>query len=260
MSWASIANNQCISFNNLQDAVTTGVFILKAAIPVSLEQITKADANTHVYINTSYGPYASKASNQLVVKSNLQAITYFYLSYSTGGFSAACSAYPTTTIYYASYGSILQNGTIIYTDTGLTNPAPAGYYSDGNNAWQITSGGLAGAFYNQTSCSAPLLRTFRILNTDTVNSITLDVQINSVQVISPTLIPANTAVTLTPQVDCTGFTSELLEYQIVSGYTPSSASFSNGSGTYTGSIAGGFITFSGVDLTPNTNQDLTVNP
>jgi len=155
MSWAGIANNQTVSFNNLQDAVTTNVFVLKAAIPVSLEQITKTDADTHVYINTSYGPYASKASNQLVVKSNLQAITYFYLSYSTVGFSAACSAYPTTTIYYASYGSILQNGTIIYTDTGLTNPAPAGYYSDGNNAWQISSAAAAGMLINQTSCTLP---------------------------------------------------------------------------------------------------------
>ena len=190
MSWAGIANNQCISFNNLQDAVTTGVFALKAAIPVSLEQITKTDADTYVYIDTAYGPYAAKASNQLVVKSNLQPP-------------------PTTTT---------------------------------------------------TTTAAPLLRTFRVLNNDTVNQIELDVQINSVQVISPTVIPANSVITLTPQVDCTGFTSELLEYQIVSGYTPSSASFNNGSGTYTGSIAGGFITFSGVDLTANTFQDLTVNP
>jgi hypothetical protein len=81
-----------------------------------------------------------------------------------------------------------------------------------------------------------------------------------VQVISPTLIPANSVITLTPQVDCTGFTSVLLEYQIVSGYTPSSASFNNGSGTFTGTIAGGFITFTGIDLTSATNQDLTVNP
>jgi hypothetical protein len=52
--------------------VTTSVFVLKAAIPVSLEQITKTDADTYVYIDTAYGPYAAKASNQLVVKSDLQ--------------------------------------------------------------------------------------------------------------------------------------------------------------------------------------------
>ena len=73
MSWAALASNQCISFNNLQNAVNTGVFTLKNSIPVSTEQITKADADYYVNINTSYGPYAAKASNQLVVKSNLQA-------------------------------------------------------------------------------------------------------------------------------------------------------------------------------------------
>jgi hypothetical protein len=72
MSWAGLANNQCISFNNLQNAVTTGVFVLKNTIPVSLEQITKSDADFYVFIDTSYPSYAAKASNQLVVKENLQ--------------------------------------------------------------------------------------------------------------------------------------------------------------------------------------------
>jgi len=75
MSWAGISSNQCVSFNNLQNAVNTGVFTLKNSIPASSEQITKADADYYVNINTSYGPYAAKASNQLVVKSDLQAAT-----------------------------------------------------------------------------------------------------------------------------------------------------------------------------------------
>ena len=74
MSYASLANNQTISFNNLQDGVTTGQLSQKAAIPVSNEQITKADANIYVNIDTSFAPYAAKASNQLVVKSNLKSI------------------------------------------------------------------------------------------------------------------------------------------------------------------------------------------
>lgn len=73
MSWAGLANNQTISFNNLQNAVTTGVFIAKTSIPSSNEQITKADADTYVFLNTSFSPYSSKSSNQLVVKSNLQS-------------------------------------------------------------------------------------------------------------------------------------------------------------------------------------------
>jgi hypothetical protein len=75
MSWAGLANNQTISFNNLQDAVTTGVLSPKTSIPVSNEQITKAETDTYVWIDTLFGPYASKASNQLVVKSNLSCGT-----------------------------------------------------------------------------------------------------------------------------------------------------------------------------------------
>jgi len=71
MSWSSLANNQTVSFNNLQNAVNTGVFTLKTSIPASNEQITKEDANTYVNISTSFAPYANKALNQLVTKSNL---------------------------------------------------------------------------------------------------------------------------------------------------------------------------------------------
>lgn len=73
MSWAALANNQTVSFNNLQNAVNTGVFTAKTTIPVSAEQITKTDADTYVNIDTSYAPYAAKAANQLVVKSDLVA-------------------------------------------------------------------------------------------------------------------------------------------------------------------------------------------
>jgi hypothetical protein len=71
-TWAATASNETISFNNLQNGVDTGVLREKAPIPVSNEQITKADANTYVKIDTAFAPYAAKASNQLVVKSNLQ--------------------------------------------------------------------------------------------------------------------------------------------------------------------------------------------
>lgn len=71
MSWAGISSNQCVSCNNLQDAVNTGVFTLKNTIPVSTKQITKAEAENYVYINSISG----KTSNQLVVKSNLTSST-----------------------------------------------------------------------------------------------------------------------------------------------------------------------------------------
>lgn len=73
MPWDDLASNQTISFTNLKDGVDTGVLSQKAAIPTSNEQITKEDANTYVNINTSFAPYAGKANNQLVVKSDLRS-------------------------------------------------------------------------------------------------------------------------------------------------------------------------------------------
>jgi hypothetical protein len=71
MPWNTLAFNQTVSFNNLQNAVNTGVFTAKTTIPVSNECITKTDANTYVNINTSNPGYVAKAANQLVVKDDL---------------------------------------------------------------------------------------------------------------------------------------------------------------------------------------------
>lgn len=70
MSWASLANNQTVSYNNLQDAVNNGVFTLKNTIPVSDKQTTKGEAEFFVNIDP-----ISKGTDQLVVKSNLVANT-----------------------------------------------------------------------------------------------------------------------------------------------------------------------------------------
>jgi hypothetical protein len=133
MSWAGIAANQCVSLNNLQNAVDTSVFTLKNTIPAGLKQITKAEAGFYVNINQGFAPYAAKSSNQLVVKSNLVACTtlpysytlyynyndgpFFYAGYETSG--AACAATtPTITLYSSS--STISVGAALYTD-------PCGY-------------------------------------------------------------------------------------------------------------------------------------
>ena len=133
MSWISLASNQTVSFNNLQNAVNNGVFTAKTAIPVSNEQITKTDANTYVNINTSYGPYAAKASNQLVVKSDLQAVitSYahtifydyecFYDGYTQAGASTAAAACSLNTYSITLYSAdfALGNGSRLYYDSNL---------------------------------------------------------------------------------------------------------------------------------------------
>lgn len=93
MPWSSLANNQCISFSNLANAVSTGVFTQKEAIPSSPEQITKADAAVYVNINLNKASYAAKQSSQLVVKQDLEAISVFNycLGFSTASCSTACT-------------------------------------------------------------------------------------------------------------------------------------------------------------------------
>jgi hypothetical protein len=109
------------------------VFTAKTAIPVSNEQITKADANTYVNINTSFGPYAAKASNQLVVKSNLEAVitSYahtifydyecFYDGYTQAGASTAAGACSLSTYSITLYSAdfALGNGSRLYYDSNL---------------------------------------------------------------------------------------------------------------------------------------------
>ena len=158
MSWAALANNQCISFNNLQDAVTTGVFALKNTIPVSTEQITKADADFYVYIDTAYAPYASKASNQLVVKSNLQpppttstttttttAGFYTYRLYGFGYGSAfdACSnqSIDSYSDVYAAEAT-LATVTRFYSDSSLITPVVGG-----SQWYAFTAGGTSTPVY-----------------------------------------------------------------------------------------------------------------
>jgi hypothetical protein len=149
MSWASISNNQTVSFSNLANAVANGVFTQKAGIPDSNEQITKADADTYVNINTSYGPYAAKASNQLVVKSDLDPVItsfahtiYYYTTCYYDGFyieqgassaSTACTSNAYSITLYSS-DFALGNGSILYTDSGLTSP----WYSD--TVCEVTAG------------------------------------------------------------------------------------------------------------------------
>jgi len=130
MSWAGLASNQCISYNNLKNAVDTGVFMAaEAAVPPGSLMITRAVAEQYVVIN----PITSKASNQLPVKSDLVAKSgVFKWNISDNGdtvFVDACALYldPNTiawtntatpvagTIFYANY-----NFTAIFPMSGYT--------------------------------------------------------------------------------------------------------------------------------------------
>jgi len=151
MSWAGIATNQCVSLNNLQDAVTTGVFVLKNTIPAGTKQITKSEANNYVNLNSSYAPFAAKSFNQLVVKSNLQpcvnlpySFTLYY-NYSDGDYffagfttpSAACSSTTAITVYSSS--STITVGTQLYIDSCGSIQLYASSYDGGYPYFKIGS-------------------------------------------------------------------------------------------------------------------------
>jgi hypothetical protein len=138
MSWAGLASNQTVSFNNLQNAVSTGYFYALAAIPSSQEQITKADASTYVSIDTAYAPYAAKASNQLVVKSNLKPIfqysgTFYYVSGPEpiiGWDSSvdACINYSSASSLTVNWNGSLGVGTFVFIPSCLIDITTLPYY------------------------------------------------------------------------------------------------------------------------------------
>lgn len=110
MSWAGISSNQTISFTNLKDACTTGVFTEGVTIPTSNEQVTKADVEYY----TDAIVDVSVASNQLPVKSDLSTPTRYAVELSaTGTISALACALTTTETAYTNNGTVIF-GTVIY--------------------------------------------------------------------------------------------------------------------------------------------------
>jgi len=95
---------------------------------------------------------AAPTTTSTTTTTTTAAFVSFSLGYSVVDGNTACATGAGT--YYASSGSTLQNGTIIYTDSALTTPAPVGYYSDGLNWWFISGGGLAGELSSETLCGS----------------------------------------------------------------------------------------------------------
>jgi hypothetical protein len=158
MSWASLASNQTVSFNNLQNAVTNGYFVALTGIPATQEQITKSDASTYVNVDTGYAPFAGKASNQLVVKSNLRPVSYAYTIYYEeacyydgfyieGGAATddiACGNTLTITLY--SPVSSFANGMKLFYDSACSNF----WYGDTGGCGQYYKVIVAGTSYSFT--------------------------------------------------------------------------------------------------------------
>ena len=89
-SWDSIASNQIVTREELDAAISASIFVRKISFTVDSKAITKSEANSYVYIDTSNGIYASRASNQLLPKAGYTPITPAY------NLNLTSSASPTT--------------------------------------------------------------------------------------------------------------------------------------------------------------------
>jgi hypothetical protein len=139
MSWAGIASNQTVSWDNLIDAVANNVFIQILPMPPSgvpgNREVTKLGAITHVDVQTA--PLASTTDNQLVVKSKLvaPAYTYYQLNHCSGGPAAWTKITP---VLGLGQRYVLPGfSPVFYYYNGISQTTlPAGY----NGSIQIVSG------------------------------------------------------------------------------------------------------------------------
>jgi hypothetical protein len=148
MSWSGLADNQCISFNNLQDGANLGLFlVLYPPLPVSNEQITKQDFEDYILVPDSvanYPAFVNKTQNQLVVKSDVAifgdailtpnygisftGISYYNFSTQipVGIWSLPASSTQNTE-YYSSFG--VSGFNLLYVEVDGTSTSPSGYFS-----------------------------------------------------------------------------------------------------------------------------------
>ena len=87
MSWNNLLGNQTVSRANIQNAIDTGVFVQRNGVPgtETNREITKANAIDYIYSWELYSALQSKASNQLVTKSNLAVQSMQFFATNDGG-------------------------------------------------------------------------------------------------------------------------------------------------------------------------------
>jgi hypothetical protein len=147
MSWNTLLPNQCISFNNLQDACNTGLFLFTQPIPVSTEQITKQNFEDYILVPTSvsqYPPFVNKSQNQLVVKEDIAlygdatlvpnygisftGIYYTDFTYqSPVGLWSLPASSTQISQYYSDFGGLFYP--YLYIEVDGTSTSPSGFFS-----------------------------------------------------------------------------------------------------------------------------------
>lgn len=144
MSWAGIASNQSVTWENLQDACNNGIFLQLLSMPpsgVSAKKCVRKDV-VQSYVEVQSSPLSGTASNQTVAKSKLVAISYtYYQLTSCSGAAAAWTRIAPTLGTGQRYILPSSSPTYYYyngTSVGPQTNIPSGY----NGSIQIVTGGL----------------------------------------------------------------------------------------------------------------------
>jgi len=177
MSFNTLLPNQCVSFNNLQDACNQYLFIAAQSIPVSTEQITKQDFESLVLVTGSafsqYPPYVNTAQNQLVVKENIAlygsaslvpnyGITFISISYTDFTITSPVGLWTlpessTQSVQFYGVGIIGSNYflPVLLVEVNGTITSPSGYAS----VVLSVNGNVyaAGNFFNPSGSQAAIL-------------------------------------------------------------------------------------------------------
>lgn len=72
-TWSSIAANEIITRAELDAAITASIFVRKSTFTIDNKCVTKAEANSYIYLDASNTFYSPKTSNQLIAKRDLTA-------------------------------------------------------------------------------------------------------------------------------------------------------------------------------------------
>ena len=125
---------------------------------------TTAAAPTSTTTTTTTAPITTSTTTSTTTL----AFETFSLTYSSSAGSTACTDYSNPTnrnFYYATSGSTLTTGTILYTTSALNVPVANGFYSNGVDFWNTAAG--VGNLQNQTSCNPTTTTTSTTTSTTT---------------------------------------------------------------------------------------------
>lgn len=131
-SWSGLASNQTISRAALQNGISTGALARAlTVVPSDSERnITASEVNTYIYLDPNNAGYASRLSNQLVIKSDITPLNdstlWWKNSSSQTSAISACSVGASGTSFQAHFvAPVVVNSYVIDT---FTRAGHASYY------------------------------------------------------------------------------------------------------------------------------------